>query len=173
MNDSAEKISRRGRTARVAIKATVAHHQAFSKFSPKGRKKSLWELVGLPASRGPELVTAIEKGLPVTIVIKAGQELSVTPSRLYNVLHIQERNRLRRKDSDKLTPEEGEKIARMLRVTEAAIGLFEGDRESAMRWLDKPCLGLNGKAPNDMLKSESGSIAVLDLINRLEHGVFA
>ena len=52
------------------------------------------------------------------------------------------------------------------------LGLFEGDRELAWRWLTSPSLAFGGgKRPIDVAQTEPGKVA--DLIGGLEHGVFS
>ena len=51
------------------------------------------------------------------------------------------------------------------------LGLFEGDRELACRWLISPSLGFGGQRPIDVAQIEPGKVA--DLISRLEHGIFS
>src|SRR5690554_908057 len=55
-------------------------------------------------------------------------------------------------------------------VWRAAIGLFEGDRTAAERWLHKEAKGLGGKRPIDVMQAEPQQ--VLDLIGRIEHGIY-
>lgn len=55
-------------------------------------------------------------------------------------------------------------------VWRAAIGLFEGDRTAAERWLHKEAMGLGGKRPVDAMQADPQQ--VLDLIGRIEHGVY-
>jgi putative toxin-antitoxin system antitoxin component (TIGR02293 family) len=49
----------------------------------------------------------------------------------------------------------------------AAVVLFEGDEEAAKKWLKQPLSALSGKSP-----AEAPFKDVMDLIGRLEHGVF-
>lgn len=55
-------------------------------------------------------------------------------------------------------------------VWRAATELFEGDRTAAERWLHKEAVGLGGRRPIDVMETDPQQ--VLDLIGRLEHGVF-
>lgn len=55
----------------------------------------------------------------------------------------------------------------------AASNLFDGDMAATHKWLNEPAYGLGDKAPVDMLNSETETQQVLDLIGRLEHGVFS
>lgn len=54
----------------------------------------------------------------------------------------------------------------------AATELFEGSRPSAERWLRCYVRGLGAK-PIELLDSDEGLEAVLNMIGRLEHGVFS
>jgi len=52
------------------------------------------------------------------------------------------------------------------KVLEAAIGLFGGDKQKALNWLNSPARALGGVKPVDASTDD-----VLLLINRLEYGV--
>ncbi len=54
-------------------------------------------------------------------------------------------------------------------VWRAAIGLFEGDSAAAERSLHQEVMGLGGKRPVDVMRTDPQQ--VLDLIGRIEHGV--
>lgn len=66
------------------------------------------------------------------------------------------------------TDEPEEQIA--IEVWRAAIKLFEGDRTEADRWLHHEALGLGWKCPIDVMQEDPQK--VLDLIARIEHGVY-
>ena len=51
---------------------------------------------------------------------------------------------------------------------DAAVELFEGDLDAAMHWLYQPLAVLTGRSPAQAPLQEA-----LDLIGRLEHGVFS
>ena len=55
----------------------------------------------------------------------------------------------------------------------AASNLFDGNMVATHKWLNHPAYGLGDKTPVDMLNSETETQQVLDLIGRLEHGVFS
>ena len=58
------------------------------------------------------------------------------------------------------------------KVFQAALALF-GSEEAANHWLKHPVRGLGNKRPIDLLSTAEGAKAVLNLIGRLEHGVFS
>ena len=49
---------------------------------------------------------------------------------------------------------------------------FNGDREAAKIWINKPVKGLGNRKPIDMIKTDDETYTVIALIGRLEHGVF-
>lgn len=57
-------------------------------------------------------------------------------------------------------------------IYSAAVNLFEGDQEAAEAWLKAPAPSLGGQKPIDLLNTEEGKRQVLDLINRIEYGVY-
>lgn len=59
-----------------------------------------------------------------------------------------------------------------IKLRMAAIDLFAGDEQSASEWLNKPAMALNGRKPIDMTNSDAELRLALDLVGRLQHGVF-
>jgi putative toxin-antitoxin system antitoxin component (TIGR02293 family) len=57
-------------------------------------------------------------------------------------------------------------------LSKQALKLFEGDAEAARRWLTMPAVGLNGHSPIEFAQSDAGAKVVMDMMHRLEHGVF-
>lgn len=58
----------------------------------------------------------------------------------------------------------------VIEVWRAAIKLFEGDRTEADRWLHHEAMGLGWKCPINVMQEDPQQ--VLDLIARIEHGVY-
>ena len=46
-----------------------------------------------------------------------------------------------------------------------------GTAEKATRWLAKPNRGLGGQAPETLLETDAGATTVLQLLERIEHGI--
>ena len=57
-------------------------------------------------------------------------------------------------------------------VVAAAVGLFEGDRQAAIGWLQKPLRAIDYKVPASYMESFDRIQEVFDVIGRLEHGVW-
>jgi putative toxin-antitoxin system antitoxin component (TIGR02293 family) len=54
-----------------------------------------------------------------------------------------------------------------------ALELFEGDAEAARRWFTTPAIGLGGKAPIALCRSDVGTREVEAFIDRLEGGILS
>lgn len=139
----------------------------------KSHDNALWRFAGLPP-RGLELTRMLEAGLPVAVIDDIRHWSAMSRAEIMKVTGINERNIARRKSAGKsLSPNESERIARFVRVMDAAVQLFGGNKEDATQWLSRPVKGLGNIAPITLLATESGALDVLDLIGRLEHGVFS
>ena len=79
----------------------------------------------------------------------------------------------RRARAGKFNRDESDRLYRFAKILKAATDLFEGDMETARMWLRKPARGLGNRKPVDMLATSAETETVMELIGRLEHGVFA
>jgi putative toxin-antitoxin system antitoxin component (TIGR02293 family) len=77
----------------------------------------------------------------------------------------------RRARREPLTIEETDKAFRLARISSEADRVF-GDPAKAARWLRMPNAALAGNRPLDLLKSETGSRAVDELLGQIDHGMF-
>ncbi|MGH7820220.1 MAG: type II RES/Xre toxin-antitoxin system antitoxin [Candidatus Binatia bacterium] len=109
---------------------------------------------GLPLEALHELVAA---GFSMSEV----QELVINPRTL----------RHRRARAERLSPEESDRVVRLVRISSAAERTF-GDRERAWRWLRKTNRSLGGHRPLDLLATETGARAVEESLIRLDEGIF-
>jgi putative toxin-antitoxin system antitoxin component (TIGR02293 family) len=48
-----------------------------------------------------------------------------------------------------------------------------GDEETAETWLHRPNAALSGQRPADLLKDELGAAVVREMLERIDHGIFA
>jgi len=54
----------------------------------------------------------------------------------------------------------------------AAVELFEGDREMAENWMSKPLPAIGNEIPINYIDTPERAQQLLDIIGRLEHGVW-
>ena len=78
----------------------------------------------------------------------------------------------RKEQGATLSPEESDRALRLERVLDQANRVF-GSTEKAQRWLRKPCRGLKGAVPMDLLVSETGAHLVEEELHAIDFGVYA
>ena len=135
--------------------------------------EQLFRRLGLIRGRA-DLVAQIHQGFPVAVIEKLADELALSQQTLLKVTRIAPATltRRRRSPSGLLSPAESDRIYRIAEVYRAVLQLFEGDGESARRWLSEPAKALGRDTPLQHLDTEAGAAQVRDLIGRLEHGVY-
>lgn len=136
--------------------------------------KGLFLRLGLAEDR-VELVDQVHRGFPVDIVEKLAGELQLPQQALLKVVRIAPATlgRRRKSLSGLLSAEESDRVYRLAEAYRNSLQLFEGDVDSARRWLVEPAKALGGVSPLQRLDTEAGAGQVRDLIGRLEHGVYS
>ena len=129
-------------------------------------------LKGFAESQHPfEIVESVRQGLPVSLVddvVAAGRLTAAEVDRLA----IPRKTLAHRRTQGRLSPDQSDRLMRILRVIGAAERAF-GDAAKAHRWLRRPTEPLGGQAPLDLLDTDAGSRAVEALLGRIEHGIAA
>ncbi len=131
-----------------------------------------WKAVGIP-QRGPELHAVLKQGIPYATYGKLASAAGLDRKELAKYVVIPIATLQRRAKQGQFKLEESDRLYRFAEVLKAATDLFEGDQHQARKWLLSPVQGLGGARPAEMVATSAGTEAVLDLVGRLEHGVFA
>ena len=134
-------------------------------------------LLGLREPQGEPLsafalIRQIDDGLSVAALQAVADK--VAPDDRSFVFRLMPRATLeRRKRSQRLTPDEGGKVARLARVWAAAIDVWQDD-VAARGFLSRPHSLLEGRKPIDVvLGNEIGATLVEDILGRLKYGTAA
>ena len=127
--------------------------------------------LGLPM-RGAELHSRLHQGFEYKFSIDLLKHLQITQKEFYAILDFAPAT-IKRRKGGRFTTEESDRLYRLAEIFSAAIELFEGDEERARKWLNHPVKGLGGERPVGMAITSAETEAALDLIGRLEHGVFS
>jgi putative toxin-antitoxin system antitoxin component (TIGR02293 family) len=77
----------------------------------------------------------------------------------------------RRSRREKLTMEESDRVLRVVRVLSSAEAVY-GSRERALAWLRRENPRLEGRAPLSLLKTDTGSRMVEELLVQIDEGMF-
>jgi putative toxin-antitoxin system antitoxin component (TIGR02293 family) len=142
-------------------------------------EQSLYTRVGALLSLKPavhsevDLIERLEKGLSVAAVQSLRTRTGLTDAETFEL--IAPRRTLSRRESSGqlLSREEADKTVRVARVTARAQQVFGGKPDYAADWLRTPKSGLGDRTPMQVLVTESGALAVEELLVGIEHGMFA
>ena len=77
----------------------------------------------------------------------------------------------RRSRREKLTVEESDRVLRLARVLSQAESVYES-RERALAWLRRGNPRLRGRNPLEMLKTDTGSRLVEELLIQIDEGIY-
>jgi putative toxin-antitoxin system antitoxin component (TIGR02293 family) len=118
-------------------------------------------------------VELIREGLPFASVTAAARALDLSEEQVLAALRIPKRTVARRKAANaRLSAMESERVLRLGRAIAAATDVL-GTRDKAASWLQGPNLALGGVAPMSMLDTDVGLQQVLDVLTRIEYGVYS
>lgn len=135
------------------------------------KQDDFWKSVSVP-QRGERLYQAIHKGFSCEVFNKLADISGMEKKQLAKITAISPASLNRRYKSGFFTEAESDRLYRCAALYKAALDLFEGNNIRARVWIKTPVAGLGGKSPIEMLRTSAETEAALDLIGRLEHGVF-
>lgn len=119
-----------------------------------------------------DFIQLVRKGLPYKALQKALDAIGIPVRDLSRVLRLPPRTLARRKESaHHLSPTESERFLRFVRALARAEEVL-GDKEAALAWLRSPNRSLGSARPEELLDTDIGAQSVMDVLGRIEHGVF-
>ena len=148
----------------------VERYQTFLKHGAPG-PHAYAVLLGLEYFDLPNVLQAVEKGFRFKSFELLMRGMDVSSDRLAEIVGIPRRTLARRKIEKRFTSDESERLLRCARVFANTLRLFDGNRQEAVDWLLTLQRAL-GKAPADLIHTETGTREVERVIGALEHGVF-
>ena len=146
--------------------------KTFNLSTTQARPPRLWQVAGLNTSDGVALVGQINEGLDGKVATLIVDWAKMSQNDLRKMSGIPPTT-FGRSLKARFSPDQSERLVRIIRVIDRAVELFEGDKEEAQKWLKEPNRALGWKVPAELMASETGAYEVIKLITRLEHGVYA
>lgn len=129
------------------------------------------EWLGVPSPHTEEeLLEIIERQLPASAINRL-LALGITRAEIDAFVIPLRTLQHRRSRREKLTVEESDRVLRILRVLSHAEAVY-GSRERALAWLRRPHPRLNQRTPSELLKTDSGSRIVEELLVQIDEGMF-
>ena len=132
------------------------------------------DVLGLPAkevaARSPfGLISRIEDGLPIDALERMAQLLAPEDARFKYRL-VPKATFERRKSAQRLSSDEGTRLARLARVWSLALDVWK-DEEEARNFLFRPHPMIEDKRPIDVvIQNEFGAEMVVDILGGLKYG---
>ncbi|PAU59030.1 hypothetical protein BZL41_17100 [Pseudomonas sp. PIC25] len=125
--------------------------------------QTLYDRLGLPKAHY-RMHQAVLAGLPVTLAADLAHELGLPRTQVARWVGTSFRHSV-------MSVRAGEVFCRLVETLDALLELHEGDIDGALRWLTSPVLTLASERPIDLLVTEPGRRAVLQVTRALEHGL--
>ena len=127
----------------------------------------------LPQQHGHDMVRELTKGVSGKVAEQFRKKANIDESAFSRIIGYSRMHYSRlAKDGDKhLRGAASNRLYRFAQILEHAIDLYNGDEETALRWLKTPNVAFGSATPLDMLSSEVGSGMVDSLISQLELGI--
>ena len=120
----------------------------------------------------PEHVRVVEAGLPVKMLRVIMRDYGLTISDLAKVIAPRRTLDRRLKAGERLTVEESDRLARLMRLLDIATDIFK-DKDWVRDWLlrTKPVLG--NRVPLDLIATDAGGRLVEEELLQIKYGFFA
>lgn len=132
------------------------------------------EVFGKPVLSFASLVEQIEKGFPFGALERVKSVLDLNDELLSVSLGVSAKttSRWRREGIDRLPVPVSDRLYRFARLFALAEQVLE-DGDAAREWLHEEQVGLGGRTPVEMMRTEAGAREVESLLVRIEHGVLS
>lgn len=128
-------------------------------------------LTGLRAASPLKLAEQVLQGLPYSALEVFASRSRLSLAGVGALIDVPDRTLMRRKTEGRLSANESDRFIRVARIFGLAVGLFEGNVDSAKAWFERPQRGLGNVSPATAVRTDIGAREIERLIGRLEHGV--
>jgi len=111
-------------------------------------------------------------GLPKRALTNLSAKLDLPLRAMAQLLRLGERTIQRKKEQDLLDTDASEQVLQIAVVYATGAALF-GSIETFQRWMTAENIALGGKKPLNLLPSRYGARLILDILGRIETGVYS
>jgi len=143
----------------------------------------LLDILGIPGSTSSssamlqdstnDSIEVVRRGLSIESFKRVANYYQLSDAQMSKVVGTSVRTIVRLQKEDKpLNATWSDRLYRLARVAAQAQDVFER-ADTATSWLKRPNRGLNGHAPVDLLDTDAGTEQVVELLDRIEYGVYS
>lgn len=119
-----------------------------------------------------DLLKLARKGISKKSLLALAKQISLTIEEVAAVLHISERTLQRYTPTTLVKTEYADRAIELALLYERGIDVL-GSERAFSRWIKSPNFALGGEIPFNLLDTRIGFTMVLDILGRIEHGVFS
>ena len=119
-----------------------------------------------------DLLQLARKGISKKALVALAKKVSLTLEEIATVLHISERTLQRYTPTTLVKTEYADKAIELARLYERGADVL-GSEKAFSGWVKTPNMALGGEIPFNILDTRIGFKMVLDILGRIEHGVFS
>lgn len=113
------------------------------------------------------------EGIQRAMFAKVAKEIAMIPEKdLAQISGLSQRTISRMSDDQLLPPQSAEVIISIMRTYQRAVEVFESE-DTAHKWLKTSLPVLGNQTPLQAVSNRFGAELVLDLLGRMEHGVYS
>ena len=134
---------------------------------------SRWLRGGREAWSELELARLIAQGIPTSLLGEVMEAGILSRDEVTRLILPRRTLAHRKRRGEHLSPDESDRLARILHLHRVALATFDRDAEKVRTWLRTPNRALSGEVPLDLIVTSTGARLVEDALLRIEHGVFA
>ena len=127
--------------------------------------------LGLQAPATEAEILRIVEGRLAPSVIARLTSLGLERTEIYEAVIPARTLQHRRSKRERLTMEESDRVLRIIRVLSSAESVY-GDRARALAWMRKSNARLDRRSPLSLLKTDTGSRIVEELLLQIDEGMF-
>ncbi|MBC6112225.1 antitoxin Xre/MbcA/ParS toxin-binding domain-containing protein [Pedobacter fastidiosus] len=119
-----------------------------------------------------DLLNLARKGISKKALTALAKQISLTLEEIAGILHISERTLQRYTPTTLVKTEYADRAIELARLYERGIEVL-GSAKAFNSWVKMPNLALNGEVPFNLLDTRIGFEMVLNILGRIEYGVFS
>jgi putative toxin-antitoxin system antitoxin component (TIGR02293 family) len=120
-----------------------------------------------------DVARRVAKGLPTSVLSNAVKDGVLTRDEVTRLVVPRRTLAHRKRRREDLSPEESDRLARVLTLDTVALRTFDEDADKARAWLRTPNRALSGEIPLELVVTTTGARLVEDALLRIEHGVYS
>lgn len=119
-----------------------------------------------------DLLKLARKGISKKSLLALAKKISLTIEEVASVLHISERTLQRYTPQTLVKTEYADRAIELALLYERGIEVL-GSERAFNSWIKSPNFALGGEIPFNLLDTRIGFTMVLDILGRIEHGIFS